>query len=118
MANRRRGAISLGYRTPRAVSTQKPITGTATPAKVQHKAVIVLPESLFKLLRSAADRRHMTVDQLASEVVGGTIAKGSIDAALARWGDYCTSSRTIGPWKKKKKLDADAPEKRESGALV
>jgi hypothetical protein len=83
------------------------------PAKVvMRKIVIELPERLHKLLRSAADRRHLSVDATAMQIVGGVVAKGSVDAALNRWGDYTTSTRVLPPSRKAKidALKSEAPD--------
>jgi hypothetical protein len=54
-----------------------------------------LPETTMKLLCAAAARRRMTPEALASEIVGGTVTRGSIEKALTLWRDFLLDTRCV-----------------------
>ena len=97
-------AITAGIRATQVVSTP-PATSLTLPAKKKRTKVkieIELPGTVFDLLTAAAARRfhqidtRMTAEQLAQQIVSGIVLRGSIDRAVALWGEYTADSRGIG----------------------
>ena len=96
-------AITAGIRATQVVSTP-PATSLTLPAKKKRTKVkieIELPGTVFDLLTAAARRFHqidtrMTAEQLAQQIVSGIVLRGSIDRAVALWGEYTADSRGIG----------------------
>jgi hypothetical protein len=69
--------------------------------RVPHVELVIkrLPEPVSKLLGQAAQRRHMSASDLAAQLLGGTVTKGSIDKTLSRWASY-ERSRQLGTYLK------------------
>jgi hypothetical protein len=56
-----------------------------------------IPEAVYRLLESAAARRQMSPAELAAQIIGGTVTRGSVDKTTARWQRYCATSAPVTP---------------------
>jgi len=77
------------------------------------KVTVEMTAPVHRLLQQAASRRSISVGELAAQILGGVLCRGSIDRALACWGDYVSDTRATD-WQSKSKLDANAHEEGES----
>ncbi len=57
---------------------------------------VLFPAAVLEYLEGAARRRSMTADELAMEIVGGVLTRGSVDKALRQWADYRCGYEGVG----------------------
>ena len=83
--------------------------------------MITLPEAVHRFAAAAAKRRRgefggeeMSVEVLCTQIVGGVITRGSIDAALAAWHDYVIGGRCGGVYR----IAADPDESDEGSTGI
>jgi len=99
------GPITAGLRAaPRIASSQRPNNLKPATVPVQ-KVEVRLSGVVLRLLEQASARRQsMTPAELAAQILSGCILRGSIDRALAAYGEYLAGRRA----KDGKRYDAQA----------
>jgi hypothetical protein len=82
---------------------------TEAKPRPKYKLEVEVPEAIYKLLTAAAGRRKMsvintrdpgagkpmTVPGLALQIIGGVVTRGSVDRALAGWGEYTAAQARL-----------------------
>jgi hypothetical protein len=86
-----------------------------TPVRGRERGTLTLyfPPAVNEHLEIAADKRGLTVEEIAFSILGGVVTRGSISQALALWGDYAGDTRCIGNETKKKQRRKAANQLRD-----
>jgi hypothetical protein len=71
--------------------------------------VLTFPADVGTMLVEAAEKRSLPIEQLVAEIVSGIIVRGSIDGALANFGDFLVDHRVemIQPSSRRRKRKAE-----------
>jgi hypothetical protein len=96
-------AAALPGRTPRAVCAHADHL-KLPPFKDREKTDISLRLSpqLYQRLESSATRRSMGISEIAGQLLGSILARGSVTEALSRWHDHATEARGMSASQQKK----------------
>jgi hypothetical protein len=89
-----RSHLAIGKIVGRPQQTISRIANGQTMA-IRTRLVTTVPLPVAKLLGQAAERRQMSASDLAAQLLGGIILRGSIDRTLQKWNAY-ENQRKLG----------------------
>jgi hypothetical protein len=69
------------------------IMGDTPQVKFVRLSGVMLPEPVSKLLAKAAERRQMEASDLAAQLLGGIVMRGSVDRTQQKWFGYQNDRR-------------------------
>jgi hypothetical protein len=117
--------VTIGKVTQRCLETIYGIRRTNGDAMVDRQHVkfvelgtVMLPEPVLRLLTAAAERRSMDASDLAAQLLGGVICKGSIDRVQQSWFRFENTRRlntcdSHGTAERRKRANGDADMARD-----